>query len=92
MLTFFDLFVVFLVFGNREGTGGACVGERGRVAVVILFSQNMQVVFFDKWKFLEIGKYVVARCCWIKVFCWVNIMGGTKLGIESFCIFVNFEN
>lgn len=85
MLTFFDLFVVFLIFGNREGTGG-------RVAVVILFSQNMQVVFFDKWKFLEIGKYVVARCCWIKVFCWVNIMGGTKLGIESFCIFVNFEN
>ena len=85
MLTFFDLFVVFLIFGNREGTGG-------RVAVVILFSQNMQVVFFDKWKFLEIGKYVVARCCWIKVFCWVNIMGGTKLGIESFCINVNFEN
>ena len=85
MLTFFDLFVVFLIFGNREGTGG-------RVAVVILFSQNMQVVFFDKWKFLEIGKYVVARCCWIKVFCWVNIMGGTKLEIESFCIFVNFEN
>ena len=85
MLTFFDLFVVFLIFGNREGTGG-------RVAVVILFSQNMQVVFFDKWKFLEIGKYVVARCCWIKVFCWVNIMGGTNLGIEIFCIFVNFEN
>jgi hypothetical protein len=48
MLTFFDLFVVFLIFGNRVGTGGACVGERGRVAVVILFSQNMQVVFFDK--------------------------------------------
>jgi len=34
--------------GIGRELGGACVGERGRVAVVILFSQNMQVVFFDK--------------------------------------------